>query len=443
MTVTSISGIRGVVGSDLTVKDYVEIGRAFGEYIGGGVCAVGRDTRSTGRMASNAAISGLLSRGCTVFDLGMTSTPAVFREVLKRRLDGGLMVSASHNPPEWNGVKFVVKGGRGLFEEELQRLLKIISSPTTTGYFKTGSVYPVEPLYPSDIVNYVDEGCCSGLKVALDLGGGAGCLFIPGVFRKLGCRVLTVNTSPGVFTRGLDPTGDGLVDLSEAVVASGADMGVAYDCDADRVVFVDENGSKLPADYALLIYLKHLVDSEGVKDVVVSVDTSLAVEEIVEGAGGRVIYSRVGEVNVLRRMLEEGVSIGGEGSSGGLIISDFNLCRDGLLASILVAKVMKECGGLKSFTEDLPRYYSLREKVRCSREDALRVVKILSEEESGDIVKIDGVKIRKGDRSWILVRPSGTEDIVRISVEAETKREAAELMTRYLDEVSKLLQGGW
>ncbi len=439
MTVTSISGIRGVVGSDLTVKDYAKVGWSFGEYIQGGVCAIGRDTRSSGKMMSDAAVSGLLSRGCTVFDLGVTSTPAVFREVLKGDLDGGLSVTASHNPPEWNGMKFVVKGGRGLFEEELNRLLKISSSPAA-GSFRFGSAYPVEARYPSDIVTYVGEGCCSGLKVALDLGGGAGALFVPRVFKELGCRVLTVNASPGVFSRGMDPTRDGLKDLSEAVKTNSADIGVAYDCDADRVVFVDEDGEKLPADYALLIYLKSLADSDGMKDVVVSVDTTLAVEDIVREAGNRVVYSKVGEANVVRRMLEESIFIGGEGSSGGLIISDFNLCRDGVLASVLVAKVVKQKGGLKHVIEGLPNYHSLREKIECRREDALQVVKTLADDEAVDVDVTDGVKIRLRDRSWVLVRPSGTEDIVRISVEAETDGEASELMGRYTGKISKILQ---
>ncbi|MEE9585524.1 MAG: hypothetical protein V3W09_01330, partial [Nitrososphaerales archaeon] len=225
-----------------------------------------------------------------------------------------------------------------------------------------------------------------------------------------------------------------------AVKTNSADIGVAYDCDADRVVFVDEDGEKLPADYALLIYLKSLADSDDMKDVVVSVDTTLAIEDIVREAGCKVTYSKVGEANVVQRMLEESISIGGEGSSGGLIISDFNLCRDGVLASALVAKTVKQKGGLKHVIEGLPNYHSLREKIVCRREDALQVVKTLADDEAVDVDVTDGVKIRLRDRSWVLVRPSGTEDIVRISVEAETDGEASELMGRYTGKISKILQ---
>jgi len=390
-------------------------------------------------MASEAVASGLLSRGCRVVDLGVTSTPAVFREVAVEGLDGGISISASHNPPEWNGAKFVVKGGRGLFEEELSRFIDILNLPSSEPPAGEGFYLEKEPRYPSDIVSYIGYGSCSGVKVAVDPGGGAGCLLIPKILGELGCRVLTVNATPAVFSRGLDPTRDQLVELSQTVVSSGSDMGVAYDCDADRVVFIDEEGSRLPADYTLLIYLKHLADSGRLKGVVVSVDTSIAVEDIVVAAGGRVVYSKVGEANVIRAMLETGFTLGGEGSSGGLIVSDFNLCRDGVLATGLIANIVKSHGGLRGVVNSIPRYFSLREKIPCRREDASKVVKILAEE-GGDIDLTDGVKIKNSDRSWILVRPSGTEDIIRISVEAHSEERALQLLKLYSRKTSDILQ---
>jgi phosphomannomutase len=442
VTVISISGIRGIIGQDLNADDYARIGRAFGELIGGKRCAVGRDTRATGMMAADAVVSGLLGAGCTIFDLGVTSTPAIFREVREQELNGGLIVSASHNPPEWNGAKFVLNGGRGIFEDELNRLLKILEMPAES--LRVGQVFSVEPQYPSDIVEYVGRESCAGLKIALDLGGGAGSLFAPKVFHELGCRVVTVNGSPGVFTRDMDPTRDPLEALSNLVKNSKSDekvdLAVAYDCDADRVVFMDSDGLKLPADYTLLLHLKRLADLGMMTDVVVSIDTSSAVEQLVEEAGRRVVTSKVGEANVVRRMLEEKIKIGGEGSSGGLILSDFNFCRDGLLASALAANAVREGGGLRHIIEGLPKFYSLREKIPCSRENALRVVKTLSDEEPEEKDTIDGVKIRKPGRSWILVRPSGTEDIVRISVEARSENEAVELMKQYRERITDILQ---
>ena len=442
MRITTVSGIRGLVNTDLGANDYAEIGRSFGEYIDGGVCAIGKDTRASGFMASNAAISGLLSSGCTVLDLGVTSTPSVFREVLRENLNGGLVITASHNPPDWNGVKFVVNGGRGLFEEELNQLQKIFSSRTKQS-FKTGSVFPAESQYPTDVVSYVGAGSCSKLKVVLDLGGGAGCMFVPNIFRELGCKVLTVNGSPSVFSRGMDPTRDKLTDLSEAVNDSSADIGVAYDCDADRVVFIDNEGTKLRSDYVLLIYLKYLSDSGLLRNIAVNVDTSLAAEDIVEKSGFKVIRSKVGEANVVQRMIEEKISIGCEGSSGGLIISDFNFCRDGVLASALIASaIVKQNESLASIIKSLPQYYCFREKMNCMREEAYHVLKTLSEEEDGNIDSIDGVRIIMNDRSWVLIRPSNTENIIRISVEAKTEKTASTLMNRYKDKISKILKEG-
>ena len=443
MKIISISGIRGVIGSDLSVNDFILIGNGFGKYIKGGTCAVGRDTRSTGKTLTDGVISGLIERGCNVTDLGVTSTPAVFREVLKSDLEGGIMITASHNPSEWNGAKFVIKGGRGLFENELCDLLETFKSSTSFEGFKRGYSKHFKARYPSDIVSYVGKKSCLGLKVILDLGGGAGCYFIDEIFKELGCEVVTINGSAGVFLREMDPTRDKLEGLSEAVRASCGDMGVAYDCDADRVVFVDNEGVKLNSDYVLLIYLKYLADSHLMKDVVVSLDTSLGVEDLVEGAGCRVFYSKVGEANIVRRMFEEKISIGGEGSSGGLIVSDFNFCRDGVLASTIVAKMVKQYGGFRKIIDGLPKYFILREKITCSKEDSARIIQILSKEEKRTIDSTDGLKIRSdSERYWILIRPSGTEHILRISVEARTKEKATGLMNYYRGRIMQIMMDG-
>jgi len=443
LKIISISGIRGIIGSDLSVNDFIIMGNGFGKYIKGGTCAVGRDTRSTGNTLTEGVISGLMERGCSVTDLGVTSTPAVFREVLKSDLEGGIMITASHNPPEWNGVKFVIRGGRGLFEDELCDLLETFKPSASLTRFEHGYSKLVKPRYPSDIVSYVGKKSCLGLKVVLDLGGGAGCYFVAEIFKELGCEVVTINGSPGVFSREMDPTRDSLEGLSEAVRTCSGDIGVAYDCDADRVVFVDNEGLKLHSDYVLLIYLKYLADSHLMRNVVVSLDTSLGVEDLVEGAGCRVFYSKVGEANVVRRMFEEKILVGGEGSSGGLIVSDFNFCRDGVLASTIVAKMVKQYGSFRKVIEGLPKYFILREKIACLKEDSARIIHILSGEEKGTVDFTDGLKIRSdSERCWILIRPSGTEHILRISVEARTKEKASGLMNYYRDKIIQIIKTG-
>lgn len=441
MNIISISGIRGVIGTNFTANNYSKIGRSFGVYIGGGVCVIGRDTRITGNMASNATISGLLSTGCTVIDMGITSTPAIFREVLREKLSGGLVITASHNPPEWNGIKFVTDRGRGFFKEDLNQFLNILSSqPKKT--FKTGVIHTSKPHYPKDVVQYVGANSCSNLKVVLDPGGGSGSLFVPEIFKKLGCNVITINASPGIFSRNIDPTQDNLTTLSETVKTSSADIGIAYDCDADRVVFIDNTGKKLDPDFILLLYLQNLANSNKLKNIVVGIDTTSAIDEIFEGTGKKVIHSKVGEANVVQLMIDKKITIGGEGSSGGLIISDFNFCRDGVLASAIISSmIVKTKKSIENMVKDIPKYFNLREKINCGYDDSIKILNILSKEED-NINTLDGVKIIKSDRSWVLIRPSNTENIIRISVESKTKDYTTDLMNQYKKRILKILKEG-
>ncbi|MGQ9718912.1 MAG: phosphomannomutase [Nitrososphaerales archaeon] len=434
LAILSISGLRGVVGHDLDLVKIVSMSRVFGSFIKGGSCAIGRDTRPSGDMVSRAVVSGLLEAGCNVLDLGIASTPALFREVARRNLKGGLIITASHNPPEWNGLKFVVEGGRGIFEEELSSFL----SSNVTRLMEVGRYSKIFSKYPEDLASYVGKGSCSDVRVALDLGGGVGSLFAPKVFRWLGCRVKTINDAPGIFSRTIDPTVDSLVDLSEQVIVNKSDAGFAYDCDADRVVMVDEKGRKLSGDLVLMLCIDYLMKKKGVRDIVASIDTSMGLEDLVSGMGGRIFYSKVGEANVVREMMERGCKVGGEGSSGGLIIADFALCRDGILASSLASMMIKQEGSLSNLIEGLPHYHQVREKISCGKEDAKKVLDTLLQDfPDADIT--DGIKLKQKD-SWVLIRPSRTEDVLRVSVEATSKDRANGIMRHHLNKIKNLME---
>jgi len=353
LTILSVSGFRGIIGYDLNPAELVSISRSFGDFIGNGSCAIGRDTRNSSVMVSRAVTAGLLDASCDILDFGTLSTPALFREVARRNLDGGLMITASHNPPEWNGLKFIMKGGRGIFEEELSSLL----SSKLTSSSKIGNYSEVSSIYLEELISYIGKDSCSGLKVSLDLGGGAGSLFAPKLFKTIGCKVSTLNDSPGIFSRTIDPIEDKLEGLSESVVANGFDVGFAYDCDADRVAIVDEKGRKLPPDFTLMLGLNYLMKKTGLRDIVVSLDTSMGLDQMVSDLGGKVFYAKVGEANVAMEMMKRGCKLGGEGSSGGLILADFVLCRDGALASALISKMIKQEGRLSDLIKDLPHYH--------------------------------------------------------------------------------------
>ncbi len=435
LAILSVSGFRGIVNYDLNPVQLVNIGRLFGNFIKNGLCAIGRDTRNSGIMVLHAVTSGLLEADCEVLDFGIVSTPALFREVARRKLDGGLMITASHNPPEWNGVKFIVKGGRGIFEEELNTLFSLNSTQLSS---KTGIYSEVSSIYPEELVSYIGKDSCSGLKVSLDLGGGAGSLFIPKLFKEIGCKVLTLNDSPGIFSRTIDPIEDKLDNLSESVVANGFDVGFAYDCDADRVAIVDEKGRKIPADFILMLCVKYLMIKMRLREAVVSVDTSMGLEKMVNDLGGKVYYSKVGEANVVMEMMKRGCKLGGEGSSGGLVLSDFVLCRDGALASALVSKIIKQEGALNDLTEDLPYYYQIRKKIPCSKDDAKRILSTLTQE-LPNVDTTDGIKFKQKD-SWVLIRPSRTEEALRISVEAKSKDKAEQIMNNYLKRIKSIMR---
>ncbi|MGQ9468803.1 MAG: phosphomannomutase [Nitrososphaerales archaeon] len=433
LTILSISGFRGIVGYDLNPVELLNIGRSFGNFIRNGSCAIGRDTRNSGIMVSHAVMAGLLEANCDILDFGIVSTPALFREVARRNLEGGLMITASHNPPEWNGLKFIVKGGRGIFEDELSSLLSSNLTPLSS---KIGSYSEASSIYSEELISYIGKDSCSGLKVSLDLGGGAGSLFAPKLFKEIGCKVLTLNDSPGIFSRAIDPIEDELKYLSESILANGFDVGFAYDCDADRVAIVDEKGRKLPADFTLMLCLNYLMKNRGLKDAVVSVDTSIGLEKMVNDLGGKVFYAKVGEANVIMEMMKRGCRVGGEGSSGGLILADFVLCRDGVLASALISKMIKQEGQLSDLIKDLPRYHQIRKKIPCNKDDAKRLLSILIQEHP-NADTTDGIKFKRED-SWILIRPSGTEEVLRLSVEAKSKDRAEEIMNKYLKRINSI-----
>ncbi len=409
------------------MQDFLSVGQAFGEFIQGETCIVGRDTRKTGEMAANAVVSGLLSRGCRVIDLGVTSTPAIFREVKVRGSAGGISVTSSHNPPEWNGAKFIVESGRGVFENELEGIRQLMSDG---GAFKTGKYFHAQSSYARDITAFVGEETCKDVKVALDLGGGATCGFLPHALEKLGANVLSLNSSAGIFSRTIDPTADALEELSNAVRGNKCDVGFAYDCDGDRLVIMDEQGMKLPADHTLLFGLRFVAETEGLSKACISVDTSLAVVNYLKSINAKTYHAKVGESNVLRTMLEEGCTSGGEGSSGGFIYTPMNMCRDGLLISAMVLRLITMHGSLKEVCEGIEEFKQERRKVACSRAIAPIVMDALKGK-IPDAQTIDGIGISPSKDSWVLIRPSNTEDVMRLSVEAKTAAQVKEIAEKY------------
>lgn len=431
MTVASTSGIRGVFNSDLLPDDMAEYARRFVRLVGAGEFLVGRDTRATGSIASRVVTGAILGMGADVVDYGVISTPAIFRES-RRKERPAVIVTASHNEPEWNGLKFVVNG-RGInqseFDEVMRKGAKGGESPSPGRLLQ-----PEGFSYNRELVEMVGEGSAQGVKVVLDLNGGAAIGHAPEILRALGCKLSTIGDTRGIFSRTIDPTNDPLEVLCKTVKREGADVGFAFDCDGDRLALVDSEGKARTGDYMLTLAIKEALQSASRKDVVVSVDTTQAIDEVVNGCGGQVFRAKVGEGNVVSLMAQKGVRLGGEGSSGGVIDASFNNCRDSLVAAALIVGALKR-RGTKVYGQ-VRSYHIAREKMEMPRKKGLDAVRKLQKENPGADA-LDGLKIRTSGSSWVLIRVSNTEDVVRVSAEAPSMKQAERLAHYYLRKVKR------
>jgi phosphomannomutase len=404
----SISGVRGIFGDDLNLEDIIYYCRNFSRLVKSKKCVVGRDTRPSGEIVTNVAIASLLERGISVYNLGISPTPVVFREA--RRYGSGLIITSSHNPLEWNGLKFIVDG-RGINESELQYMVKKDNFQRE----KIGVETEVDS-------NYIDEAAKligkikKSSKIAIDVGGGAAFEVAPQLLKKLGGKVSVINAIPGKSTRGPDPTNDQLSELVQA--SKKTSIGFAFDLDGDRLVVV-KDGKKQSPDVTLGLGVAGALE-KGYKKFVLSIDTSIAIEKFIKNEGGQVNRSKVGEANVVDMMLKTKSQAGGEGSSAGFILPEFNMCRDGLLTSGLIASMV----GTKQFddiNEFMEQYHQVRTKVSVDsklHKKTLQMFLKKMKKQSSQVITIDGIKSIIDEDSWVLVRQSNTEHIIRVSAES-------------------------
>jgi phosphomannomutase len=416
--IASLSGIRGILNVDLTLEDVAHFADNFARTVESNEVLIARDTRSTGPAISRAVAAAVMSRGVKVTDYGVISTPALFRE---SRVSGmpAVMVTASHNEPEFNGLKFILEG-KGITKQ----IFDAVTGPDTAQREGSGAGTirrALKPTYVDDLVQRFGTGSCEGVRVAVDLGGGAAISHAAKLLGILGCEVCSVNDAAGVFGRRVDPVADELTVLRRLVRERGCDIGLGFDCDGDRLVIVDSAGRKRNGDFMLTFAISELLEETRETRVVVSLDTTQAIDDIVGRAGGRVFRSKVGEANVVGVMDETRARLGGEGSSGGLIDGEFNYCRDSMLAAIVIIRALRRKG--HRAYESVPVYHQERVAVSVSKPKAQKAFRSLAVRYD-DADMTDGIKIRLSRRSWVLMRASGTEDLVRVSAEAETAREA-------------------
>lgn len=436
----SVSGIRGRVGESLTPEVVARYAGAFGAWARARgkshEIVVGRDSRVSGPMFHGIVVGALQSVGCTVVDIGLTTTPTCQLAVEDKHAAGGLMLSASHNPIEWNALKFI--GPTGLFLEahegaEMRSLVER-GIPYVT-WDKLGTVEPYAGAIDAHIekvlaIPYVEVERIRArkFKVALDCVRGAGGAIMPRLLDALGCQVTGINMeTDGRFPRPPEPVAENLGDLEALVKKSRAEIGFAVDPDVDRLALVSDEGKAIGEDYTLalaaLVVLRHRRGP-----VVTNLSTSRVIEDVAQSAGVPIIRAPVGEVNVAVRMRTEKAPIGGEGN-GGVILSELHLGRDAPVGVALVLQLLLEEGRpLSQIVRELPRYVIVKDKLDRPSASLDSVYNALRGAFPGAAADTqDGLRLAWHDR-WVHVRPSGTEPIVRVIAEAPTAEEAGELI---------------
>ena len=448
MRLFGTNGIRGKIGEEFTPDFLVNVGHAIGTYLPPGSDVIlGTDTRVSANMVKDAVISGLLSAGVNVIDIGIAPTPAI-QLYTKRHGDFGIAITASHNPPEFNGVKAIASDGTELPRSEEEKIEKIYFS----GQFRNvewnnvGSYEIREDAneeYVNSILSLVDVNRIKEkhFKVVLDCANGASCFTSPYLLEKLGCKVISLNCqSDGRFPgHNSEPKPENLKDLVEMVKATNADLGIAHDGDADRAIFVDDRGRYLYGDKTLALVAREIVkERKGI--VVTPVSSSLALEDVVKKEGGEVVYTKVGAPIVARKMIEVDAIFGGE-ENGGLIFPDHQYCRDGAMALAKILEILaKKEKNLSELVDELPKYKQMKISVECENEKKEKVLEELKKRVKGENVNtLDGVKIM-GKDWWVLIRPSGTEPIYRIYAEARDENILKKKVEKYKEMLKNIIK---
>ena len=446
----SVSGIRGRVGEALTPDVVALYAAAFGAWAGArdrsNAIVVGRDSRVSGPMFHRVVLSALQSVGCNVIDIGLTTTPTCQLAVEYHHAAGGLMISASHNPIEWNALKFI--GPTGLFLEASEgaemRALVESGIPRAT-WDRLGLIHQDDRAIARHIdrvlaIPYLDVAGIRGRRftVALDCVRGAGAAIMPALLERLGCRVTAINTeTDGRFPRPPEPVAENLGELERLVRDTGAAVGFAVDPDVDRLALVSDAGAAIGEDYTLALAAMLVLRHER-GPVVTNLSTSRIVEDVAALAGVPVVRSPVGEVNVAVRMRDERAPVGGEGN-GGVILRDIHLGRDAPVGAALLLQLLLEDGKpLSRIVASLPMYVIVKDKLDRPNA-ALDVVyeSLRRAFPDGEVDTQDGLRLSWPDR-WVHVRPSGTEPIVRVIAEAPTSAEANELVRRSREPLEEL-----
>ncbi|MBE0432061.1 phosphoglucosamine mutase [candidate division WOR-3 bacterium] len=427
----SISGLRGIVGKDLNPAVIYRYARDFGRFVNAGSIVIGRDTRQSGKIFRQAVIEGLNAADCPVIDLGIVPTPTVLFMVRRLKAGGGIVITASHNPIEWNALKFVSSQGLFLDERQFARFAARLAPDDNASCDKRQRVRVrrsglrehigaiVSKVKPVDV----------RLRVAVDAVAGAGSIGLPRVLEAMGCQVFRLNCRfAPVFPRGPVPTARNITALRRFVKEHKLDIGFACDPDCDRLAVVDERGRAIGEENTLVLAADHVLGLER-GSVVTNLSTTALVDFVARRHRVRLFRTKVGEANVVSKMRSVSAVIGGEGN-GGVIYPAVNFTRDALVAAALIVKLVAKRGmKMSQIMASYPRYYMLKTKLSISRERFEAKKQMIIEEFPGKTDHTDGLKIT-GDGWWLHIRPSQTEHVVRLIGEAGDKTQIKDFINR-------------
>ena len=437
----SISGIRGIVGESLTPQLLIKFSEAFSTYIGGGDIAVSSDSRPSREMVKYAVFSGILSCGACPIDLGILPIPSLQIYVHEKNIAGGISITASHNPIEWNALKLIKKGGRFLNDYEAEELLDLyyqgkfrrIQKPEQVKQEKNPFFFHEQKVLQLTDTQLIKK---TRPKVVIDACAGAAAPYVKEFLEKLGAEVKCINCEiTGEFPRNPEPVAENLSALCKAVKKHRADIGFAQDADADRLAVVDEKGIPIGSEYTLALAVEYYLTEKKKTPVVVNLSTSRVILDICAKEGVKLFQTKVGEINVSRKMKQLGAGIGGEGN-GGIIVSNVHPCRDSFSGMALILEYL--CRSDKTVSElrtSMPDYYMIKGKIRASYRDRKRILTRLNARfKKGKTDRTDGLRIDYPE-FWFHVRPSNTEPVIRIIAESRNKEKAKQIYDRIREEI--------
>jgi phosphomannomutase len=441
---SSISGIRGIVGDGLDPETIVKYTNAYADFIGKGIVVIGRDARITGEMVNQITTGTLLAKGIDVIDVGICPTPTVQFNVKKLKAQGGIAISASHNPNEWNALKLLNGTGQFLSPEEYVQMQKFLQNAKSN--YKSWENIGKWTEYSKGIQNHIDAILDLGIiyfdeirkrrfKVLIDCVNGAGAYVLPDFLKEFGCEVIEMNCEQtGIFPRLPEPLPENLTETMKKVKDAKADLGIVVDPDVDRLVLITDKGEPFSEENTI-VQVVQFVLSRKKGNVAVNLSTTRGVDDVAKKFGCSVYRSAVGEANVVKKMKEIDAVIGGEGS-GGVIFPELLYGRDALVGIALTLQHLSDFGKpISKLKERLPQYFIVKKKIEVTKNPDEIINKLTHQFSNQKTNNEDGLRVDFEDH-WVHFRKSNTEPIIRIIVEAKAEAEAKSLSEKYLKLIS-------